>query len=50
LTWKRFEAFEDPMTVNGASSPTLSGATRRAGGCARFAYYYRYFAAWAETV
>jgi hypothetical protein len=38
------------MTVNGASSPLLAGASRRAGGLAPFAYYYGYFAAWAETV
>jgi len=38
------------MNPNGASSPILAGAPRRAGGFARFAYYYRYFAAWAETV
>jgi hypothetical protein len=38
------------MTVNCASSPILAGASRRAGGVARFAYYYRYFAASAETV
>jgi hypothetical protein len=38
------------MTPNGASSPILAGASRRAGGVARFAYYYRYFAALAETV
>jgi hypothetical protein len=50
LTWTHSEAFEDPMTVNGASSPIFAGALRRAGGFARFAYYYRYFAAPAETV
>ncbi len=38
------------MTVTGASSPLFAGASRRAGGFARFAYYYGYFAAWAETV
>jgi hypothetical protein len=38
------------MSVNGASPPIVVGAPRRAGGFARFAYYYGYFAAWAETV
>jgi len=35
------------MTANGASSPIFADASRR---FARFAYYYGYFAAWAETV
>ena len=38
------------MTVNSASRSNLRDASRRAGGFARFAYYYGYFAAWAETV
>jgi hypothetical protein len=38
------------MTVNCASSPILAGASRRAGGFARAAYYYGDFAAWAEAV
>ena len=38
------------MTVNGASSPLFAGASRRADGFARFAYYYGYLATWAETV
>jgi hypothetical protein len=38
------------MTVNCATSPILAGASRRADGFARFAYYYGYFAAPAETV
>jgi hypothetical protein len=50
LTWTHSEAFEDPMTVNGSSSPLPAGASRLAGGFAPSAYYYGDFAAWAETV
>jgi hypothetical protein len=38
------------MTVNGTSCSILRDASRRAGGCAPFAYYYGYFTAGAETV
>jgi hypothetical protein len=39
------------MTVNGTSRSNLRDASRHAGGCAPFAYYYYgYFTAGAETV
>jgi hypothetical protein len=38
------------MIANDASSPIPAGASRRAGGVARFAYYYGYFTARREMV